>query len=164
MDHQFNDQTQYRVLEIAAESAQISLYPVLTSDRQRFSILPDEQEKAYRHVFKILLEKNPGVKVVILSPSPSHVGTFEAYDKKFSPQTQIYMFGKKEFLDAYDAVSRKLAKEYGFDHIDMLNIMRNTPDMRSLYVEDAVHLTPRGGMIVARGILQYFAQKFPVGK
>ena len=130
----------------------------------RPQIMPDEQEKAYRRVFKILQEKNPGVKVVIIAPSPSHAGTFEAYDKRFSPGTQIHMFGKKEFLDAYDAVSRKLAKEYNFDHIDMLNTMRNTPDMRSLYGADAVHLTPRGGMIVARGILEYFSRKFPAGK
>ena len=57
MDHQFNDQTQYRVLEIAAESAQISLYPVLMSDCQRFSILPDEQEYRSQFCFTVIVKE-----------------------------------------------------------------------------------------------------------
>jgi hypothetical protein len=55
MDYQFNDQTQYRVQEIAAESAQISLYPVLTSDRQRFSVMPDEQEYRTQFWFTVIV-------------------------------------------------------------------------------------------------------------
>ena len=57
MDYQFNDQTQYRVLEFAAESAQISLYPVLTSDRQRFSIMPDEQEYRSQFWFTVIVKE-----------------------------------------------------------------------------------------------------------
>lgn len=127
----------------------------------RPQVTPDVQEKSYRRVFKILLEKNPRAKIVIISPSPSYVKLFEDYDKRFAPGSQIHMFGKKEFLDAYDAVNRKLVKEFDLGYIDMLNTMRQTPDMRSLYGEDGVHLTPRGGMIVARGILQYFASARP---
>ena len=57
MDYQFNDQTQYRVLEIAAESAQISLYPVLTSDCQRFSVMPDEQEYRSQFCFTVIVKE-----------------------------------------------------------------------------------------------------------
>ena len=57
MDYQFNDQTPYRVLEFAAESAQISLYPVLTSDRQRFSIMPDEQEYRSQFWFTVIVKE-----------------------------------------------------------------------------------------------------------
>lgn len=127
----------------------------------RPQVTPEEQEKAYRNVFKILLSQSPKAKTVIISPSPSYVKLFEDYDKRFNPQTQIHMFGKKEFLDAYDAVNRKLVKEFDLGYIDMLNTMRQDPDIRSLYVEDGVHLTPRGGMTVARGILEYFAAANP---
>ena len=57
MDYQFNDQTQYWVQEIAAESAQISLYPVLTSDRQRFSVMPDEQEYRSQFCFTVIVKE-----------------------------------------------------------------------------------------------------------
>ena len=57
MDYQFNDQTQYWVQEIAAESAQISLYPVLTSDCQRFSVMPDEQEYRSQFCFTVIVKE-----------------------------------------------------------------------------------------------------------
>ena len=57
MDYQFNDQTQYRVQEIAAESAQISLYPVLTSDCQRFSVMPDEREYRSQFCFTVIVKE-----------------------------------------------------------------------------------------------------------
>lgn len=57
MDYPFNDQTQYRVSEFAAESAQISLYPVLMSDRQRFSVMPDEQEYRTQFWFTLIVKE-----------------------------------------------------------------------------------------------------------
>ena len=57
MDYLFNDQTQYLVQEFAAESAQISLYPVLTSDRQRFSVMPDEQEYRSQFCFTVIVKE-----------------------------------------------------------------------------------------------------------
>ena len=57
MDYQFNDQTQYWVQEIAAESAQISLYPVLTSDCQRFSVMPDEREYRSQFYFTVIVKE-----------------------------------------------------------------------------------------------------------
>ena len=127
----------------------------------RPQVTPDVQEKSYRRVFDILFKKSPGAKIVLMSPSPSYVKLFEDYDKRFKPGRQIHMFGKKEFLDAYVAVNRKLARELKFDCIDTLDTMRQYPDLRSLYVEDGVHLTPRGGMVVAREILKYFSAKAP---
>ena len=57
MDYQINDQTQYRVQDFAAESVQISLYPVLTPDCQRFSIMPDEQEYSSQVCFTVIVKE-----------------------------------------------------------------------------------------------------------
>ena len=89
MDYQFNDQTQYRVLEIAAESAQISLYPVLTSDCQRFSILPDEQEYRSQFCFTVIVKEQDLFR-------------FEAYASMeeifFSVSTELFPFEKRNYV------------------------------------------------------------------
>ena len=94
MDHQFNDQTQYRVLEIAAESAQISLYPVLTSDRQRFSILPDEQEYRSQFCFTVIVKEQDLFR-------------FDAYATMeeifFSVSTELFYTEKRNYVSVEQA-------------------------------------------------------------
>ena len=86
MDYQFNDQTQYRVQEFAAESAQISLYPVLTSDRQRFSVMPDEQEYRSQFCFTVIVKEQDLFR-------------FEAYalmeEIFFSVSTELFLIEKR---------------------------------------------------------------------
>ena len=86
MDYLFNDQTQYLVQEFAAESAQISLYPVLTSDCQRFSIMPDEQEYRSQFWFTVIVKEQDLFR-------------FEAYASMeeifFSVSTELFPFEKR---------------------------------------------------------------------
>ena len=89
MDYQFNDQTQYRVQEFAAESAQISLYPVLTSDRQRFSVMPDEQEYRSQFCFTVIVKEQ-------------NLFRFEAYalmeEIFFSVSTELFYTEKRNYV------------------------------------------------------------------
>lgn len=57
MDLQFNEQTQYRVMDSAADSAQVSLYPVLSCDRDWFSVMPDEQKTGKGFWFTLIVKE-----------------------------------------------------------------------------------------------------------
>ena len=92
-------------------------------------------------------------------PSPSYEkGFMERLEQGANPK-KIVIFGKKEFVDAYDRVNREFCKAHGFDYIDILNPMRGVADLKSLYQPDFVHLSPAGGRFVADEILKYFISR-----
>ncbi|MEI3003954.1 MAG: hypothetical protein V8T87_04945 [Victivallales bacterium] len=54
----------------------------------------------------------------------------------------MVMYGKKDLVDQYDEVNRKLCKELNLDYVDILTPMRRAKALKSLYVADGVHLSP----------------------
>lgn len=97
--------------------------------------------------------------IVLISPSPSYEkGFMERLEKGANPK-KLVIFGKKEFVDAYDRVNREFCKAHGFDYIDILNPMRKVKDLKRLYQPDFVHLSPAGGRFVADEILKYFISR-----
>ena len=97
--------------------------------------------------------------IVLVSPSPSYEQGFRERLAKGANPKKIVIFGKKEFVDAYDRVNREFCKAHGFDYIDILTPMRNVQDLKSLYQPDFVHLSPAGGRFVADEILKYFISR-----
>ena len=97
--------------------------------------------------------------IVLVSPSPSYEkGFMERLEKGANPK-RLVIFGKKEFVDAYDRVNREFCKKHGFDYVDILNPMRGVEDLKSLYQPDFVHLSPAGGRFVADALLKYFISR-----
>ncbi len=120
-------------------------------------VAPAAQEKSFRNCYNFI-RRYSQAKIVLIAPSPSDVSVFEARDKKYAPNVEIVMYGKKEFVDAFDATNRKLCQELKLDYVDILTPMRAISPIGSLYVEDGVHLSPKGGQVIADEVLKYFAK------
>ena len=111
-----------------------------------------------KSILTILKEKCPGAKVILIAPSPSDEALFLARDKKLAKGVNMVMYGKKEFVDLYDAENRKFCKENGLEYIDVLTAMRNAPVLKDLYVTDGIHLSPLGNRLIAATILRHLAK------
>lgn len=116
---------------------------------------PVEQQKYLTLVLKRLKEKCPKAKVVLISPSPSNEALFDSYLAK---GRKLPFYGKKKFVDAYDAFNRTFCKENKLDYIDILTPMRKVDPIKQLYVTDGVHLSSVGSDLIAGCILEYFAK------
>ena len=83
---------------------------------------------------------------------------FLARDKKLKKGVNMVMYGKKEFVDLYDAENRKFCKEHNLDYVDVLTAMRNAPVLKDLYVSDGVHLSPAGQRVITAELLRYLCK------
>ena len=119
---------------------------------------PALQQKMLKSILTILKENCPGAKVILIAPSPSDEALFLARDKKLAKGVNMVMYGKKEFVDLYDAENRKFCKENGLEYIDVLTAMRNAPVLKDLYVTDGIHLSPLGNRLIAATILRHLAK------
>jgi lysophospholipase L1-like esterase len=102
------------------------------------------------------IRKRSDAKIVLVSPSPCCAEYIEA--RRAKAKKNFVMFGKKEFVDNYDLMNRRFCKEFGLDYVDILDPMRNAPDLKALYVKDGVHLSLIGGRFVADELLRYFSK------
>ena len=121
---------------------------------------PDLQRKCLEEIYKILKGNCPDAQIVLISPSPSHEKLFIERDRKLPKGAYMVMYGKKEFVDLYDAENRKFCKDKNLSYIDILSVMRAVPSVKELYVVDGIHLSPLGGRVVADEILKFFAEKY----
>lgn len=121
---------------------------------------PELQKKCLTEIRKILKEKCPGAELVLVSPSPSDEDLFIKRDQKLPKGAYMVMYGKKEFVDLYDAENRKFCKEENIPYIDILSVMRAVSPIKSLYVTDGIHLSPAGGRVIADEILKFLAEKY----
>lgn len=120
---------------------------------------PEQQEKGLRGILDFI-GKRSKAGIILISPSPSYAKLFEDRSAKMAPGAEMVMFGKKELVDQYDRVNRKLCQELNLDYIDILTPMRGAENLKSLYMEDGVHLSPAGGRLIADVLLNYFAGKY----
>ena len=118
---------------------------------------PEAQEKELREIFAII-NKHGSPKIVLMSPSPSNQMSYQEREKKLQEGQNMVWFSRPEFVDAYDAVNRKLCQELKLDYIDILTPLRAREDITALYQPDAVHLSLKGGQVFADLLLQYFAK------
>ncbi|MBE6376474.1 MAG: SGNH/GDSL hydrolase family protein [Lentisphaerae bacterium] len=116
-----------------------------------------EQRKAFEELIAILKVNEPQAKIVMISPSPSDPRRFINYDKTFPAGKPITMYGAPALVDAYDKVNREICSKHGFDYVDILNPMRAEKDQASLFIADGVHLSDKGGRVIAELLLKYFA-------
>lgn len=119
---------------------------------------PKEQYEGLKEILAFIRERS-AAKVVLISPSPCSEEFIRARQAKAKPGKKFVLFGKREFVDNYDLVNRRFCEELKLDYIDILNPMRNAPNMKSLYIRDGVHLSLIGGRFVADEILRYFIGK-----
>ena len=105
-------------------------------------------------------ERCPKAKVVLIAPSPSDEALFKKREETWAKGRQIAYYGKTEFVNAYDANNRAFCKANNLDYIDVLSVMRSYSPIKDLYVEDGVHLSDKGGMLIADEILKFFAKEF----
>ncbi len=120
---------------------------------------PERQEKGLRSILAFI-GRHSKAKVILISPSPSYAKLFEDRSGRMAPGAEMVMYGRKELVDQYDAVNRKLCGELNLDYVDILTPMRGAKDLKSLYVADGVHLSPEGGRLIADELLKYFAEKY----
>ena len=81
-------------------------------------------------------------------------------DRKLPKGASMVMYGKKEFVDLYDAENRKFCKANDLPYIDILSVMRAVSPIGSLYVTDGIHLSPEGGRVIADEILKFLAERY----
>ena len=119
---------------------------------------PEEQNKYLSLMLKRLKEHCPSAKVVLLSPSPSDENLFKQREATWAKGREIHFYGKSEFVNAYDANNRTFCKANNLEYIDVLSVMRSHSPIKDLYVVDGIHLSDKGGMLIADEILKFFAK------
>ena len=117
---------------------------------------PKAQYEGLKAIMAFIRERSEA-KIVLISPSPCCAELIEA--RRAKSKKNFVLFGKREFVDAYDLVNRRFCEEFKLDYVDILNPMRNYPNIKALYVRDGVHLSLIGGRFVADEILKYFIGK-----
>ena len=121
---------------------------------------PEEQNKYLTLMLKRLKERCPKAKVVLIAPSPSNEAVFKKREATWAKGRQIAYYGKPEFVNVYDANNRAFCKANNLDYIDVLSVMRSYSPIKDLYVEDGVHLSDKGGILIADELLKFFAKEF----
>ncbi len=115
-----------------------------------------EQQKYLSLMLNRLKKNCPKAKVVLISPSPSNEALFNDHLAK---GRKVAFYGKKKFVDAYDAFNRKFCEKNKIDYINITDEMRSYSPLKDLYVNDGVHLSDKGGIIISDKLLEYFAKK-----
>lgn len=115
-----------------------------------------EQQKYLTLMLRRLRKNCPKAKIVLISPSPSNEALFNDHLAK---GRKVAFYGKKKFVDAYDAFNREFCAKNKLDYIDITTAMRSYNPLKDLYVSDGVHLSDKGGIIIADKLLEYFAKK-----
>ena len=116
-----------------------------------------EQNQYLSLMVKRLKENCPKAKIVLISPSPSNEALFEDHLAK---GRKIAFYGKKKFVDAYDAFNREFCEKNKIDYINITDEMRSYTPLKDLYVGDGVHLSDKGGILISNKLLEYFAGEF----
>ena len=106
---------------------------------------------------KRLKENCPKAKIVLISPSPSDEARFDSY---LATGQKVAFYGRKKFVDAYDAYNRNFCAANKLDYVNITDAMRSYSPLKDLYVSDGVHLSDLGGILVSDEILKYFAKEF----
>ena len=114
----------------------------------------DQQESLMKWLVNCLQEKT-GAPVVLISPSPSNYALYKQQMKKNKGNFGVH--GTPKFINGFDTMNRKVCREMKLGYIDILNPMRQNPDIKSLYVDDGVHLTCKGARLIAYELLKWFA-------
>lgn len=116
-----------------------------------------EQNQYLSLMVKRLKENCPKAKIVLISPSPSNEALFEEHLAK---GRKVAFYGKKKFVDAYDAFNREFCEKNKIDYVNITDEMRSYTPLKDLYVGDGVHLSDKGGILISNKLLEYFAEEF----
>ena len=120
---------------------------------------PEKQKRILTYVINFLRRKTKA-KIVVLAPSPSDPEANLRRAENTPSGREFVLFGKPELVDAYDRVNREVCAALNVDYIDILSVMRRDPDRASLYIDDGVHLSAKGGRVMAEVILNYLKENF----
>ena len=119
-----------------------------------------EQTASMTRVIKFLKERNPGVRIILLSPVAAH----EAYQEKraanAAKRNQPYVKFGDPALTRQGIVSQKqAAKATGAEYFDYYEDMRKNCDVSFFARNDVIHLDERGFSYLTQKILEYLAAK-----
>ena len=116
----------------------------------------DEGEKACREVLTLLRQKNPSMKIVLMTPVCTQRDVCLAnMEKKMKRGFGRIEFGRPELLEQYIAMLRRLAKEFNCQLIDLYTPMKKIEPRRHLFNPgDGVHISEAGNRFVALQLLR----------
>ena len=116
----------------------------------------DEAEKAFREVLTLLRQKNPSMKIVLMTPVCTQRDVCLAnMEKKMKRGFGRIEFGRPELLEQYIAMLRRLAKEFNCQLIDLYTPMKKIEPRRHLFNPgDGVHISEAGNRFVALQLLR----------
>lgn len=120
---------------------------------------PEQQRRILTYIINFI-RRNSDARIVVLAPSPSAPEASLKVAANIPAGQEFVLFGKPEFIDAFDAVNREVCKQMDVDYVDILTVMRRAPDRNSLYVKDRVHLSAKGGRVITDVIMEYLAEKY----
>ena len=106
----------------------------------------------YEHIIQSLQKHLPGVRIVLIEPSP--------YDDVTQPPK--FPGGYNEVLEHYSGFIRQLAAEHRFPYVDlntplvdvMKKVQAENPGLAHAVIPDRIHPSPAGELVMAQGILQ----------
>lgn len=115
-----------------------------------------EGEKAFREVLTLLRQKNPKMKIVLMTPVCTLREVCLAnMQKKMKRGFGRIEFGRYELLEQYISMLRRLAKEYDCQVVDLYTPMKKIKERTHLFNPgDGVHISEAGNRFVALQLLK----------
>ena len=123
-------------------------------------VIPPERQKRYYTEIISILKKMGVPRIIIISCASLDEPRLKAQAMEIakSRPTKHAIYGKPEFLEQFNAVSQKLAKELGVEYLDIYTPMKALPDKPSYFI-DGCHLSRKGHDFVALETLKHLAKK-----
>jgi hypothetical protein len=117
--------------------------------------------KTFKETYEKLIlkiKKDTGAEITVISSASSDYEVTSARLSKLVKHGKYVLFGKPELLEQYNAAAKNLADKYACGYVDIYTVMKNNPDKHSLFIEDGVHLTNKGNMVVFEEIMKYLVK------
>ena len=120
-------------------------------------ISPQRQEKNYREMIKIL-RKMGTERIIIISCASLDSDRLKASLKQLIQRhpTRHALYGKPEFLEQFNQISQKLARELQVEYMDIYTPMKKLSGKPSYFI-DGVHFSRKGHDFLALKTLEYLA-------
>lgn len=122
-------------------------------------VAPELQTKTYLELINYL-RANSGASIVFISTPSTYFPAQQESAAKLKAAGKVHsLFGVDEHIVRFNETLKSICIENKIDYIDIYTATKNHPDKKSLFVEDGVHLSEKGNLLVAELVLEYWKSK-----
>ena len=121
---------------------------------------PETQYETYNKLVDYLRE-NTKAHIVFISAASSCLPPQEKRAEKLRAQNKPHnLFGLDEHIVNFNNTLKKICAEKDIDYIDVYTSTKHHPEKQKLFIDDGVHISEEGNLLVANAIIEYLISKY----